>query len=158
MVTLSVDQSNITLVFNARDLYVTGWRNNVTGEYWRLGAGPERLPQQNGDTHNRNWLNYTDMERAGQVDRGSLAITMGSIQGAVSDLSNPRANDRDRARGLLILVQAFAEGEPVQRRQQLDAEPHEPGSLDRRRALHDDAGDRRPTGRGAAEAGRSPQV
>ncbi|MFF7259592.1 ribosome-inactivating family protein [Streptomyces sp. NPDC008159] len=108
-VTLAVGQSNITLVFNARNLYVTGWRNNRTGVYYRMGEGPLTLPGQNGATQNRNWLNYGDMERAGQIDRGSMGITMGSIQGAVSDLSNTN-NSRDQARALLILVQAFAEG------------------------------------------------
>ncbi|MFF7950246.1 ribosome-inactivating family protein [Streptomyces griseorubiginosus] len=107
-VTFAVGQNSVTLIFNARNLYVTGWRNNRTGAYVRLGEGPNNLPGQNGATDNRNWLNYTDMERAGQVDRSTQGITMGSIQSAVSDLSG--TNWRDQARALLVLVQAFAEG------------------------------------------------
>ncbi|MEW2306938.1 ribosome-inactivating family protein [Streptomyces sp. NPDC006655] len=107
-VTFAVGQNSITLVFNARNLYVTGWRNNRTGTYIRLGEGPGSLPGQNGATQNRNWLNYSDMEQAGQIDRSTQGITMGSIQGAVSDVAN--GNWRDSARGLLVLVQAFAEG------------------------------------------------
>ncbi|MDG5804699.1 ribosome-inactivating family protein [Streptomyces ossamyceticus] len=102
-------QNSITLVINARNLYVTGWRNNRTGVYYRMGAGPATLPEQTGATQPRNWINYSDMERAGQIDRGSMGITMGSIQGAVSDLATTN-NSRDQARALLILVQAFAEG------------------------------------------------
>ncbi|MBD0841581.1 MULTISPECIES: ribosome-inactivating family protein [unclassified Streptomyces] len=109
-VTLAVGNGSITLVFDARNLYVTGWRNNRNGVYYRMGAGPRELPGQNGATQNRGWLNYSDMERAAQIGRGSLGITMGTIQGAVSDLANAQGNDRDRARALLILVQAFAEG------------------------------------------------
>ncbi|MFC8363327.1 ribosome-inactivating family protein [Streptomyces griseorubiginosus] len=108
-VTFAVGQNSITLVFNARNLYVKGWRNNRTGQYVRLGDdAPQNLPGQNGATQNRNWLNYTDLERAGQVDRSTQGITMGSIQSAVSDLSG--SNWRDQARALLVLVQAFAEG------------------------------------------------
>ncbi|MFF7052177.1 ribosome-inactivating family protein [Streptomyces griseorubiginosus] len=106
--TFAVGQNSVTLVFNARNLYVTGWRNNRTGRYIRLGEGPTSLPGQNGPTENRNWLNYGDMEQAGQIDRSTQGITMASIQGAVSDVAN--GNWRDSARGLLVLVQAFAEG------------------------------------------------
>jgi hypothetical protein len=48
------------------------------------------------------------MERAAGVARGSLGITMGAIQGSISDLA--RGNNRDQARALLVLVQALAEG------------------------------------------------
>ncbi|MGC9537378.1 ribosome-inactivating family protein [Streptomyces sp. UG1] len=106
--TLSVGRSRVTLIFNARNMYVTGWFNEVTRHYIRLNEGPGSLPGQNGATENRNWLNYNDMERAGQIDRGSQGITMGSIQGAISDLAN--GNWRDSARGLLVLVQALSEG------------------------------------------------
>jgi hypothetical protein len=106
--TLQVGGTRVTLVFNARNMYITGWFNENTRQYFRLGHGPGSLPGQNGPTQNRNWLNYNDMERAGQIDRGSQGIHMGSIRGAVSDLAN--ANWRDSARGLLVLTQAFAEG------------------------------------------------
>ncbi|MCL6735017.1 ribosome-inactivating family protein [Streptomyces neyagawaensis] len=106
--TLSVGQSRITLIFNARNLYVTGWYNEQTHQYVRLGDGPGGMPGQNGRTDERNWLNYSRMEAAAGVDRGSLGITMGAIQGAISDLA--RGNSRDQARALLVLVQAFAEG------------------------------------------------
>ncbi|MGW2567428.1 ribosome-inactivating family protein [Streptomyces sp. NPDC001537] len=106
--TLGVGQNSLTLIFNARNLYVTGWRNNRTGTYIRLGEGPSTLPGQNGRTQTRNWLNYDDMERAGQIDRSTQGITMGAIQGAVGDVAG--GNWRDSARGLLVLVQAFAEG------------------------------------------------
>ncbi|MEU2772013.1 ribosome-inactivating family protein [Streptomyces sp. NPDC007162] len=106
--TLQVGGSRVTLIFNARNLYVTGWYNEVTHQYVRLGAGPATMPGQNGATQNRNWLNYTQMESAAGADRGSLGITMGAIQGAITDLS--RGNWRDQARALLVLVQAFAEG------------------------------------------------
>jgi len=106
--TLQVGQRSITLIFNARNMYVTGWINEVTGQYIRLGEGPNTLTWQRGATENRNWLNYSDMERAGQIDRGGQGITMGAIQGAITDVAN--GNWRDSARGLLVLVQAFAEG------------------------------------------------
>ncbi|KFF96700.1 hypothetical protein IQ62_34910 [Streptomyces scabiei] len=106
--TLQVGRNRVTLIFNARNMYVTGWFNENTRQYIRLGHGPGSLPGQNGPTQNRNWLNYNDMERAGQIDRGSQGITMGSIRGAITDLAN--ANWRDSARGLLVLTQAFAEG------------------------------------------------
>ncbi|GLP64877.1 hypothetical protein TUSST3_14970 [Streptomyces sp. TUS-ST3] len=110
-VTLAVGNGDnaITLIFNARNLYVTGWRNDRTGVYYRMGAGPSTVPGQVGDTQERNWLNYSAMERAAQTDRGNLGITMGSIQGAITDLATS-GNNRDVARAMLILVQAFAEG------------------------------------------------
>ncbi|MFF0087198.1 ribosome-inactivating family protein [Streptomyces canus] len=37
-----------------------------------------------------------------------MGITMGSIQGAITDLAG--SNSRDQARALLVVVQAFAEG------------------------------------------------
>ncbi|MDX2757219.1 ribosome-inactivating family protein [Streptomyces europaeiscabiei] len=109
-VTLAVGngENSITLIFNARNLYVVGWRNNRTGVYYRMD-GPSRLPGQIGDTQHRNWLNYSDMERAGEIDRGNMGITMGAVQGAVSDMATT-TNSRTQARALLILVQAFAEG------------------------------------------------
>ncbi|WP_180303439.1 ribosome-inactivating family protein [Streptomyces sp. JV178] len=106
--TLQVGRTRVTLVFNARNMYVTGWFNENTRQYIRLNEGPGSLPGQSGPTQNRNWLNYGDMERAGQIDRGSQGITMGSIRGAITDVAN--ANWRDSARGLLVLTQAFAEG------------------------------------------------
>ncbi|WP_020135994.1 ribosome-inactivating family protein [Streptomyces sp. 351MFTsu5.1] len=107
-VTLQNNGNRVTLIFNARNLYVTGWYNENTHTYIRLGTGPQTMPGQRGDTQNRNWLNYTNMESAGQVDRGSLSITLGSIRNAVTDLAN--GNWRDSARGLLVLTQALSEG------------------------------------------------
>ncbi|WP_369029595.1 ribosome-inactivating family protein [Streptomyces adonidis] len=109
-VTLSMGRSQITLVFNARNLYIVGWRNDGTDRYYRLGAGPKSFA--GARTTNLNWLNYNDMEGAANIDRGSLAISMDSIQGSISDLGNLHytAAGRNQARALLILTQAFAEG------------------------------------------------
>ncbi|MGW2569730.1 ribosome-inactivating family protein [Streptomyces sp. NPDC001537] len=104
--TLRVGQTAVTLIFNARNGYVTGWFNEQTRQYVRLGTGPAAYAGQTGQ--NRNWLNYIDMERAAGVDRGSLGITMGSIQGSITDLT--RSNSQDQARALLVLVQALSEG------------------------------------------------
>ncbi|MEV5958494.1 ribosome-inactivating family protein [Streptomyces sp. NPDC051987] len=106
--TLRVGGSQITLIINARNLYVTGWQNDNTGVYYRLGAGPAELQGQNGRTEERKWLNYTQLEQQAGVDRGSLGITMGAIQGSISDLA--RSNSQDQARALLVLIQAFSEG------------------------------------------------
>ncbi|MFM9613549.1 ribosome-inactivating family protein [Streptomyces sp. V2] len=106
--TLQVGGNRVTLIFNARNMYVTGWVNEANGHYVRLGAGPKTVPWQRGTTDDRNWLNYSDMERAAQIDRGSQGITMRTIQSAVTDLAN--GNWRDSARALLLLTQAFAEG------------------------------------------------
>ncbi|MBK3572822.1 hypothetical protein JHN63_03075 [Streptomyces sp. MBT65] len=107
--TLSVGQSRVTLIINARNLYVTGWFNENTRQYVRLdNAGPGGMAGQNGQPQNRTWLNYGDMERAAGVDRGSLGITMGAIQGSITDLA--RGNSQDQARALLVLVQALSEG------------------------------------------------
>jgi len=105
---LQVGQNQVTLIFNARNMYVTGWFNETTRHYVRLGAGPATMPGQSGTTDNRNWLNYNDMERAAQTDRGSQGITLRTIQSAVTDLTS--GNWRDNARALLVLTQAFAEG------------------------------------------------
>ncbi|WP_030945499.1 ribosome-inactivating family protein [Streptomyces sp. NRRL S-646] len=104
--TLRVGQTAITLIFNARNGYVTGWFNEQTHQYVRLNEGPGSYEGQEGQ--NRNWLNYSQMEAAAGVDRGSLGITMGAIQGSISDLA--RGANRDQARALLVLVQALSEG------------------------------------------------
>ncbi|MEU6226327.1 hypothetical protein [Streptomyces sp. NPDC047042] len=36
-----------------------------------------------------NWVNCNDMERAAGVSRDSLGISMGTLQGATSDLGGP---------------------------------------------------------------------
>ncbi|AMW11036.1 hypothetical protein A4E84_16885 [Streptomyces qaidamensis] len=111
-VTLAVGNGRqITLVFNAKNLYIVGWRNHQTNTYYRLGHGPETLPGASA-VRNLNWINYNSMESAAEVGRGSLGISMGTIQGSISDLGNPHyaAAGRDQARALLILTQAFAEG------------------------------------------------
>ncbi|MFE0256849.1 ribosome-inactivating family protein [Streptomyces sp. NPDC059010] len=109
-VTLAMGGSQVTLVINARDLYVVGWRNDATNTYWRLNAGPSAY----GGAHPRSidWVNYNDMERAAGVSRDSLGISMGAIQGAISDLGshNSTTAGRNEARSLLILTQAIAEG------------------------------------------------
>ncbi|MFJ6897448.1 ribosome-inactivating family protein [Streptomyces hokutonensis] len=108
-VTLAIGRSQITLVFNARNLYVVGWRDDATNTYFRLGEGPNS-PLNTTSQVNLNWINYTQMESAAAVGRGSLPISMGSIQGSISDLGTSTTSNRDRARALLILVQALAEG------------------------------------------------
>ncbi|MFF4362856.1 ribosome-inactivating family protein [Streptomyces sp. NPDC001351] len=104
--TLRLGQTAITLIFNGRNGYVTGWFNEQTRQYVRLDTGPVAYEGQAGQ--NRNWFNYNDMERAAGVDRGTVGITMGAIQGSISDLA--RGNSQDQARALLVLVQAFSEG------------------------------------------------
>ncbi|MET8979454.1 ribosome-inactivating family protein [Streptomyces sp. NPDC004539] len=108
-VTLAIGRSQITMVFNARNLYVVGWRNDATNTYYRLGEGPNS-PLGSTSQVNLNWLNYTQMESAAAVGRGSLPISQGSIQGSIRDLGTATTANRDRARALLVLVQAFAEG------------------------------------------------
>jgi len=53
-----VGQTRVTLIFFARNGYVTGWFNEQTRQYVRLGAGPGGMPGQNGRTDDRDWLNY----------------------------------------------------------------------------------------------------
>ncbi|MFF7985773.1 ribosome-inactivating family protein [Streptomyces sp. NPDC007901] len=109
-VTLAMGGSQVTLVINARNLYVVGWRNDGTDTYYRLDTGPATY----GGARPRNldWVNYNDMERAAGVSRDSLGISMGTIQGAISDLGsrNSTTAGRNEARSLLILTQALAEG------------------------------------------------
>ncbi|AZQ36289.1 hypothetical protein EJ357_24865 [Streptomyces cyaneochromogenes] len=107
--TLRVGQTAVTLIFNARNGYVTGWFNEQTRRYVRLNdEGPGEMAGQVGTTGNRPWLNYTDMERVAGVGRGDLGITLGSIQGSISDLAG--SNNSDQARALLVLIQALSEG------------------------------------------------
>ncbi len=110
-VTLAMGRSQITLVLNARNLYVVGWRNDGTNLYYRLGEGPETFPGSR-TVHLDSWLNYNGMEAAAGIGRGSLGISLGTIQGSISDLGNLhyRTAGRSQARALLILTQAFAEG------------------------------------------------
>ncbi|WP_327316504.1 ribosome-inactivating family protein [Streptomyces sp. NBC_01235] len=109
-VTLAMGRSQITLVLNARNLYVVGWRNDGTNRYYRLGEGPKTY----GGAHpvNLPWLNYTDVEQAAGIGRDGLGISLSSIQGSISDLGNLHytAAGRTQARALLILTQALAEG------------------------------------------------
>ncbi|WP_216587963.1 ribosome-inactivating family protein [Streptomyces brasiliscabiei] len=108
-VTLRMGASrSVTLIFNARNLYVVGFRNDAENRYYRLGAGPANF--NNSQVTHLNWLNYTNMESAAGIGRGSLAINMGSIQGSISDITNPNISNANAARALMILVQAFAEG------------------------------------------------
>jgi len=109
-VTLAMGNSQVTLVINARNLYVVGWRNDSTDTYWRLNTGPQTYA--GARTRSLNWVNYNDMERAAGVSRDSLGISMGTLQGAISDLGSPNstAAGRHEARSLLILTQALAEG------------------------------------------------
>ncbi|MDX3450865.1 ribosome-inactivating family protein [Streptomyces sp. ME02-8801-2C] len=109
-VTLAMGNSQVTLVINARNLYVVGWRNDSTDTYGRLRTGPETYA--GARTRNLEWVNYNDMERAAGVGRDSLGISMGTIQGAISDLGSPNSTSagRNEARSLLILTQALAEG------------------------------------------------
>ncbi|MDX3581875.1 ribosome-inactivating family protein [Streptomyces europaeiscabiei] len=110
-VTLAFGRNSITLVFNTRDLYVVGWRNDGTNEYYRLGEGPATY----GIAHTTQlprWLNYNGIESAAGIGRGDLGISMSAIQGSINDLGNLNVTSagRDQARALLILVQAFSEG------------------------------------------------
>ncbi|MFI7018696.1 ribosome-inactivating family protein [Streptomyces sp. NPDC050164] len=110
-VTLAMGRSQVTLVFNARNLYIVGWRNHETNTYYRLGHGPATIA--GARVRHLNWLNYNNMEgAAGNISRGSLGISLGTIQGSISDLGGQHytAAGRDQARALLILTQAFAEG------------------------------------------------
>ncbi|MCH5671495.1 ribosome-inactivating family protein [Streptomyces gilvus] len=107
-VTLGFTRAQVTLVINARNLYITGWRNDTTNVYYRLNEGP-RLPAVS-DTRNLPWVNYTDMERAAGHDRGSIGISMSSIQAAIRNLGGQNdISNSTRAEGLLVLTQAFAE-------------------------------------------------
>ncbi|WP_217545386.1 ribosome-inactivating family protein [Streptomyces sp. GbtcB6] len=103
----------VSLVFNARNLYVEGYRNLGENRYYRFGgpANPYPGTVRNDRVVERNWLNYADMQRAASVnDRGVLEINQGAIRNAISSLGNATAaTEQVQARSMLILVQAFAE-------------------------------------------------
>ncbi|MDX3309171.1 ribosome-inactivating family protein [Streptomyces sp. NPDC054884] len=109
-VTLAMGRNQITLVLDARNLYVVGWRNDGTNVYYRMGAGPATYA--GAHPVNLSWLNYSNMEKKAGIGRDSLGISLSSIQGSISDLGNlhSQAAGRDQARAMLILTQAFAEG------------------------------------------------
>lgn len=104
-------ETSVTLVFNARNLYIVGWRNDVTNQYYRLGEGPSTYAGAHPNNLN-TWINYTGMERQAGIGRDSLGISLNTIQGSIRDLGSPRYTSagRDQARALLVLAQAFAEG------------------------------------------------
>ncbi|MEU9960563.1 ribosome-inactivating family protein [Streptomyces sp. NPDC050982] len=108
-VTLAMGRSQITLVINARNLYVVGWRNEGTNTYYRLNEGPGTFGTAR--TVNLPWLNYNDMEAAAGTSRANLNISMGTLQGSISTLGSlNNISNSDRARSLLIVTQAIAEG------------------------------------------------
>lgn len=108
-VTLAMGRSQITLVINARNLYVVGWRNDGTNTYYRLNEGPGTYGSAR--TVNLPWLNYNDMESAAGTSRANLNISMGTLQGSLSTLGSlNNVSNSDRARSLLIVTQAIAEG------------------------------------------------
>ncbi|MEW1824075.1 ribosome-inactivating family protein [Streptomyces sp. NPDC088196] len=108
-VTLAMGNNQVTLVFNARNLYVVGYRNDPHNTYYRFGEGPATMA--GATPQNVDWLNYGDMERAAGISRGDLNIGLGPIQSAVTVLgSTANTSNRARARALLVIVQALAEG------------------------------------------------
>ncbi|MET8976321.1 ribosome-inactivating family protein [Streptomyces sp. NPDC004539] len=111
-VSLVMDEHNsVTLVFNARNLYIVGWRNDATNQYYRLGEGPSTYAGARANELD-DWVNYNGMERHAAISRDSLGISLTTIQGSIRELGSARYTSagRDQARALLILTQAFAEG------------------------------------------------
>ncbi|WP_427919232.1 ribosome-inactivating family protein [Streptomyces sp. cg40] len=109
-ITLASGSSTVTLVMNARNLYVVGWWNMSTNVYYRLGEGPT-MPVAAGSSQNRNWLSYSQMENAAGANRVNVPIELSTIQRSIEDLggrgSTPQSS---QARALMILVQTLSEG------------------------------------------------
>ncbi|MGW0580948.1 ribosome-inactivating family protein [Streptomyces sp. NPDC002920] len=102
-----------SLVFNTRDMYVVGYRNLGENRYYRFSGPSNPYPGAvpPGNVRQRNWLNYADMERAANTNRGSLQISQAAIRDAITNIGNVNpASEQFQARSVLTLVEAFAEG------------------------------------------------
>lgn len=113
-----VHTPQLSLVFNAANLYVVGYYNHATNTYVRMGAGPANPV---GAAHVRNDFlrqgDYGYLERVGHFDRADQTLGMGALSAALSTLSNGRplgsvaaTQTAEQARAITTMIQMFAEG------------------------------------------------
>ncbi|MGQ4390153.1 ribosome-inactivating family protein [Streptomyces sp. SAS_270] len=120
-----VGTPQVSLVFDAANLYVMGYYNHATNTYVRMGNGPDAAnptPQNpvNARTVRNNFLSQGDygyLERTGHFDRAEQTLGMGSFFSAMSALrdgrtlgSVPATQTAQQAQAITTMIQMFAEG------------------------------------------------
>ncbi|MCZ0997529.1 hypothetical protein O1M63_04295 [Streptomyces mirabilis] len=113
-----VGTPQLSLVFNAANLYVVGYYNHATNTYVRMGAGPDN--PLNAAHVRSDFLRQGDygyLERVGHFDRSDQNLGMGAFFSALSALRNgrplgsvPATQTTEQARAITTMIQMFAEG------------------------------------------------
>ncbi|QOV33182.1 hypothetical protein IM697_23310 [Streptomyces ferrugineus] len=108
----------LSLVFNAANLYVVGYYNHATNTYVRMGAGPAN--PVNAAHVRSDFLRQGDygyLERTGHFDRSNQILGMGAFFSAMSTLANGRplgsvaaTQTAAQANAITTMIQMFAEG------------------------------------------------
>ncbi|MFF5965206.1 ribosome-inactivating family protein [Streptomyces collinus] len=114
-----VGNPQVSVVFNAANMYVVGYYNHARGEYIRMGAGPDRL---DGATTVNNFLTRTDYtylesRNIGNFDRGTPNLGIGALSSAIDTLADrrplrsvPATQLEAQARAITTIIQMFSEG------------------------------------------------
>ncbi|MFC8520175.1 ribosome-inactivating family protein [Streptomyces sp. NPDC057257] len=110
--------SQVSIVFNAANLYVVGYYNHATNTYVRLGSGPTN--PVGAATVRSDFLrqgDYSYLERTGGFDRSNQSLGLGAFYSAMSALRDSHAlgsvqatQTANQAQAITTMIQMFAEG------------------------------------------------